>query len=448
MTQSSKPDREGWAAKAAVRGAGALHRWLFAAHGARCVVACASASTPIDVAELAASPVREAEANEPPRGVANQRFRAAAVGACADEAIEVLAAGVASGAGSTEAPDEVRPVLLFTGQGSQYVGMARDLYQSNATFRGEMDGWALRLTQPGDGSPIDAMYAADTSEQDLADTFNTQRCLFMLQCSLSALWLRAGVSAGPLIGHSIGELAAAFVAGTMAPAEAARLVHARAALMSALPRDGTMLAVRASELDVTACIGPDAADIAAVNGARNTVLSGGRAEIERAKQLLDRSALASEELNVSHAFHSCLMEPAARAIEQTLAGVPFKAPVLPLFSCLYGRPFRAGEVPDARYWADHTRRAVRFAAALDALQGPADQPFLEIGPRPVLTGLARRQLGRNRRWLWSLDPEIDDSRCMAEAAAGLFEAGVDIRWQTVLDGDAAAVARRGAGGVA
>jgi acyl transferase domain-containing protein len=435
MTQC-KPGREGWTAKAAVRGAGALTRWLLTAPGGRCVVACASANTPIDVAALATSPVREAEAIAPPRNVANQRFRAAAVGGCADEAIEVLAASVADGAGNTEAPEEVRPVLLFTGQGSQYVGMARDLYEGNATFREEMNHWALRLTQSGDRSPIDAMYAADTSEEDLADTFNAQRCLFMLQCSLSALWLRAGVNAGPLIGHSIGEVAAAFVAGNMAPAEAARLVHARAALMSALPRNGTMLAVRASELDVTACIGPGAADIAAVNGARNTVLSGGRAEIERAKQLLDRSALASEKLNVSHAFHSCLMEPAARELEQTLVGVRFNAPVLPLFSCLHGRPFRAGEVPDARYWADHTRRAVRFAAALDALQGGADQPFLEIGPQPVLTGLARRQLGRNRRWLWSLDPKLDDCRCMANAAAGLFEAGVDIRWQTVLDGSA------------
>lgn len=366
-------------------------------------------------------------------------FRAAAVADSRDDAIAAVERRLEEGIGSTPRPAEVAPVLLFTGQGSQYVGMGGGLYREHALFARLLDGWAAQLGD-ADGPPLgDVIFGAEADEAQLGQTYYTQRALFALEASLAELWQRAGLTPGAAIGHSIGELVAALVAGVLSPAGAARLVRTRSALIGALPPGGSMLAVKAGETPVRAYLeGESGVDIAAVNGTRSVVISGDDAAVERVRLRLEADATACQRLAVSHAFHSHHIDPIVEPFVQALGGLEFARPALPLASNVTGE-LAGDEVWGPRYWAAQARRTVRFSAGLDALAARGHSVFLEIGPSDVLASLARRSLGgAQRTFLSSLAPPLPERRCLAAAAARLFELGANLRWGTLLDGSVAA----------
>ncbi|AGL13775.1 type I polyketide synthase [Actinoplanes sp. N902-109] len=323
---------------------------------------------------------------------AAQRHRAAVLGPAPDEALAALAAGQRHpGAvlGTGRPADPV--VFLFPGQGAQRPGM-RELLPFDV-FRTAYDEVLAAL-----GNPIPA--GADLDRTEFA-----QPALFAFATAASRLLESWGVQPELLIGHSIGELAAAHVAGILSLEDAATLVTARARAMGALPAGGAMVAVRAAEQDVIPLLRPGV-DVAAVNGPRSVVISGDGPAVADVVALLRSRGYDTTALRVSHAFHSVRMEPALDAFAQAAASVTYRAPTLPIVSTLTGAPASGDDLRTADYWVRQIRQPVRFGAAVDGLTGT----FVELGPAPSLAALIPQEV----------------VPIAADAGARLWAAGVDV----------------------
>ncbi|MBK9755982.1 MAG: SDR family NAD(P)-dependent oxidoreductase [Nannocystis sp.] len=346
-------------------------------------------------------------------------------GLAAGELPPSVIAGPEDGAAS-----ELRVAFLFTGQGSQSPGMARALYEALPPFRAALDRVTAELGRWLE-RPIQPLMFAEAGPEIHA-TGNAQPALFALEWALVETWRGLGVEPCAVIGHSIGELAAACVAGVMSLADAARLVATRGRLMQSLPGGGAMASVDADEASVTPVIAAqfDRVDIAAVNGPRQVVISGDEEAVEAALRELASRGLRSRRLTVSHAFHSPRMEPILEAFEAEARRVTLTRPRLPLISNLTGRTAGA-DVARAGYWALHVRAPVRFGdgiATLIATQRPG--LLLEVGPAPVLAGLCV-QAGVSLPIAASLRSGQPDPAVFATALARLWTHGAAIRWSTL-----------------
>ncbi|MGB5744950.1 MAG: SDR family NAD(P)-dependent oxidoreductase, partial [Sedimenticolaceae bacterium] len=357
------------------------------------------------------------------------------IGELRESLAAVVADGHARGAVSAHANGSVGKVaFLFAGQGAQWVGMGRDLYDSHPGFRATLDRCAAILDQTLERSLLDVMFDADSGLLD--QTGYTQPALFALEYALAELWQSWGVEPDVLLGHSVGEYVAACLAGVFSLEDGLRLIASRGRLMQALPAGGGMAAVSADEASVDAVLDPwrDCLSIAAVNAPDSVVLSGDQAALDKALAVLAEAGHTAQPLAVSHAFHSPLMEPMLAAFRELASSINFMTPRRPLISNVSGQLADAA-VCTADYWVEHVRKAVRFGDGMATLDGLGCGVHVEIGPQATLTALGRRCLPDSTAvWLNSLRRGRPAWRELLGALSGFYTHGGQPDWSRVMAG--------------
>ncbi|HEY7665471.1 MAG TPA: SDR family NAD(P)-dependent oxidoreductase [Xanthobacteraceae bacterium] len=321
-----------------------------------------------------------------------------------------------------------RLAFLFSGQGSQQAGMAAQLYRREPVFRSVADRCAEFLRERLARPLLDVLFAEADGADALNETAYTQPALFTVQVALTELLRSWGIVPDAVLGHSVGEFAAAVCAGVYSLEDGLRLVAERAQLMQSLPRTGAMAAIFADESTVAASlVGAESIAVAAVNARQNTVISGERQGVTAIAARFSALGTASQLLNVSHAFHSPLMQPIMDELGRAAHAVSPRQPQITWISTMSGAPFT--EPPDARYWCDHARNPVRFQQAMQALAEHGVDDFIEIGPGSALLALGRESLPGPHAWLGSLgNKRRSDCEELLTTLGELYVRGYEVDW--------------------
>lgn len=359
-------------------------------------------------------------------------YRAALVGRDADELrarLEELARAEPS---ATPAGAPPRVGMLFTGQGAQYPGMGRGLYDSCPPFREVVDRCAAILDASGllPRPLLSVVFGEEEAAELLNETAYTQPALFTIEVALYELWRTWGIEPAVVIGHSVGEYAAIYAAGVLSLEDALRLIAERGRLMQSLPPGGAMAAIFAAEGPVAAALEgrTDRVSLAAINGPKSVVISGEGTAVSEVCDALKQERVRSQRLVVSHAFHSPLMDPILDDFEAVAAQLAFCAPRIELIANVTGAVADEA-ICTAAYWRRHVREPVRFAAGIEALHSRGVDAFLEAGPHPVLIGMGRRCVSAaDALWLPSLKRDGDAWSQILESLGALFARGADVRW--------------------
>jgi acyl transferase domain-containing protein/acyl carrier protein len=363
------------------------------------------------VAPAMALPLGVLAASAAGRGRLPQRL--ALVARSPDEAARSLAAFAQGDGRPAMARARPRVAFLFTGQGAQHPGMGRALAQTWPVFRETLERCAEAVGLP----LLELMWGEGEA---LHQTGNAQLALFAYEVAMAQTWRSFGVSPDLVLGHSVGELAAATVAGALSLEDALRLVVARGQAMQALP-GGAMWSVEAPEEVLRPALArwPEV-ELAAVNAPSSVVLSGSERAVDALAYELGQRGISCRRLQVSHAFHSAAIEPALGPLLEVARGLAVRPPAVPMISSLTGA---LHSELGPTYWARQAREPVRFDRAVQALEGV--EVCLEVGPQPVLLGFGRKvrpELG----WLASARRGGDERETLLEAAAALYQRGLDL----------------------
>jgi acyl transferase domain-containing protein len=320
--------------------------------------------------------------------------------------------------------------FLFTGQGSQYIRMGQQLYKTSSTVRDILNECEQILATHLERPLLTVMFEEGSL---LNQTAYTQPALFTLEYALAKLWQSWGIQPSLLMGHSLGEYVAACLAGVFSLAEGLTLVAKRGQLIGALPQNGSMLSVSASENYLQDILGEDGVgwNIAAINGENSTVVSGLIGVLEAIKIKLEAKGIKTKYLEVSHPFHSYLIEPILEEFKQFAELISYRSPQLPIVANLTGQVI-GEEMAKAEYWCRHLVEPVRFLQSMETIAQTGHKIFLELGPNSILSGMGYKCLpDLEALWLPSLRTTRSDWEQILESLSKLDIADVNINWQEV-----------------
>ena len=368
------------------------------------------------------------------------------------ESLRALVEPGADAAPAAHAKAQRKVAFAFTGQASQWAGMGQSLYASEPVVRAVLDRCDELLREERGASLLDVMFGRPGAAGELDQPAWKQPAIYALECALAALWASLGIRPEVVVGHSLGEIAAAQTAGVFGLEDGLRLAAARGALIGALPEAGAMAVVFAPAERVAAAVEEHNASASgvglcvAVDNGSNQVVSGPAGDVAALLERFEAEQVRVRLLDNSPAYHSALVEPALDDLQAALERIAFAAPAIPLVSNLSGRLLQPGSIPDAAYWRRHAREKVQFRQAVETLAALGVEALVEVGPHAVLGPMAALAwpaassggppavVASLRRPARDTPPEEVEAAFTA-AVAGAYEAGLPLRYEALFAGE-------------